>query len=147
MPKCILLKLQGLFAGSYKKKEFCLREYKRKTGVKNITHYEFFLLSNCIQLTSKSIMPFYASRFMSIIRFCIIVSSKSWNINKIFPGIGERKILQAMLISSKKQIILYKHVLNNFLSKNIGHIPITSIYSLLDSNIYCGIFVFLSYIV
>ena len=31
---------------------------KKKTGVKNITHYKLFLLSNCIQLTSDSIIPF-----------------------------------------------------------------------------------------
>ena len=85
LPKCIWLKLQGLFAGSQKKKELCLREYKRKTGVKNITHYKLFLLSNCIQLTSNSIIPFCASRFMFAIRFCINVSLKSRYINEIFP--------------------------------------------------------------
>ena len=88
--KCIWLKLQGLFAGSQKKKELCLREYKRKTGVKNITHYELFFLSNCIQLTSKSIVPFCFLRFISAILFGINVSLLSRCKNEIFPGIGER---------------------------------------------------------
>ena len=96
--KCIWLKLQGLFAGSQKKKELCLREYKRKTGVKNITHYKLFLLSNCIHLTSKSIMPFCYLRFISAILFGINVSLLSRSKYKIFPGTGERnKFLHTIL--------------------------------------------------
>ena len=46
-------------------KNVALQGLQKKTGIKNITLYALFCLSNCIHLTSERIMPFCASRFIT----------------------------------------------------------------------------------
>ena len=58
---------------------------KEKRRESKILHIRYFSYIDCIQLTSNSIIPFCASRFMFAIRFCINVSLKSRYINEIFP--------------------------------------------------------------